>query len=85
MDNRIAFAVLTLLGNAIGLPSFLQGNTKKGIMTILSAIITLSVVGIINGIKGIFAAIKIFKMTDEEFAAANKADLEDAIVFFCKD
>lgn len=85
MDNRITYAVLTLLFNQLGVPSFLAGNSKKGLFTILSAIITFGIVGLINAIKGIILAIKIFKMTDEEFAAANKADLTDAIVFFYKD
>jgi len=83
MDNRITFGVLTIIFNCIGLPSFLLGNVKKGVLTIVSGVITFSVVAIINEIKGIIAGIKILKMTDEEFAAANKADLVNAIAFFC--
>ena len=85
MDNRITFAILTLLFNSYGIISFLQGNTKKGLFTILSAFITFGILGLVNSIKGILVAIKIFQMTDEEFAAANKADLEDTIVLFYKD
>lgn len=85
MQNRTTYAVLTLLFNSIGITSFLNGNKKKGIYTILSAVVTIGIFGIINGIKGILLAIKIFKMTDDEFAAADKATLEDAKVLFYKD
>lgn len=85
MDNRITYAILTLLFNQIGIHSFLEGNAKKGVFTILSAFITFGILGIVNAVKGILLAIKIFQMTDEEFAAANKADLQDAIILFYKD
>ncbi len=81
--TKTTYAILTLFFNSYGITSFLNGNTKKGILTIVSAIITVGVVGIINAIKGIILAVKIFKMTDEEYEA-NKASLEDAIVFFNK-
>ena len=84
MDNRVTYAVLTLFFNEIGIHSFLKGNVKKGIFTILSAIITCNIIGLINAIKGIILAIKIFQMTDEQFAA-EKDTLEDAIVLFYKD
>ena len=85
MKDRTTYAILVLLFNQIGISSFINGNTKNGIFTILSGFITLGIVSIINAIKGIILAIKIFQMTDEEYAAADKATLEDAIVFFCKD
>ena len=81
--TKTTYAILTLFFNSYGITSFLNGNTKKGILTIVSAIITVGVVGIINAINGIILAVKIFKMTDEEYEA-NKASLEDAIVFFNK-
>ena len=84
MDNRIVFAVLTLLFNSLGVPSFMQGNVKKGILTIVSGVITLGVVAFINAIFGIINAIKLFQMSDEDFAAANKAELVRAISFFYK-
>ena len=84
MDNRTTYALLVLLFNSYGVTSFLKGNTKKAIFTILSAIITCGVVGFINSIKGILLAIKIFQMTDEDFAN-QKDSLEDAIVLFYKD
>ncbi|MBO7214892.1 MAG: hypothetical protein J6V66_05295 [Clostridia bacterium] len=83
--SKATYAILVFLFNGYGITSFLNGNNKKGIYTIISAFITLGVVGIINGIKGILLALKIFKMTDEEYAAADKATLEDAIVLLYKD
>lgn len=83
--NKSVYAILTILFNSYGVPSFINGNVKKGIFTILSAVITFGVVGIINFVKGIISGIKIFQMSDEEFAAADKASLTDAIVFFYKD
>ena len=83
--SKTLYAVLTLLFNNYGVPSFIAGNTKKGVFTIISAIITLGIVGIINFVKGIILAIKIFNMTEEEYAAADKATLCDAVVLFYKD
>ena len=85
MDNKVVFAVVTLLFNQLGIPYFMMGNTKKGILTIVSGFITFGVVAIINAIKGILAAIKIFQMSDEDFAAADKAELVSTITFFYKD
>ena len=83
--NKIVFGIMTIIFNEYGVPSFMNKNIKKGILTIVSGIITLGVVAIINFIKGIINGIKILKMTDEEFAAADKAALVDAIAFFCKE
>ena len=81
--NKTTYAILVILFNQIGITSFLNGNVKKGILTIVSGIITCEVVFIINFIKGILLGINILKMTDEEFAAADKASLESVIAFFC--
>ena len=78
--NKVTYAVLTLLFNCYGVPFFLQGNTKKGVFTIISAVVTCSVVAVINAVKGIILAIKIFQMSDEEFEATDKATLTDAVV-----
>ena len=79
MDNKIVFGVLTILFNQFGVPSFIVKDAKRGIKSIIFAIITLGIIGIINFIKGIIGGINILKMTDEEFAAADKATLIDAI------
>lgn len=83
--NKVTYGILTILLNGYGIPYFLNGNAKKGICTIISGVITCGVVALINAIKGIIMGIKILQMSEEEFAAADKASLEDAIVFFCKD
>ena len=70
--NKTVFGILTILFNEIGLPAFLTGNVKGGILAIVLGIVTCEIVFIINAIKGIIAGIKILKMTDEEFAAADK-------------
>ena len=83
--NKTTYGILTLLLNGYGLPFFLNGKTKKGICTIISGVITCSVVTIINAIKGIIMGIKILQMSEEDFAAADRASFENAVVFFCKD
>ena len=83
--SKTVYGILVLLLNSWGITYFLNSNVKKGIFTILSSWITCSVVGLINGIKGIIMGIKILKMNEEEFAAADKATFDDTITFFCKD
>ena len=81
--SKTVYAILVLLLNSFGIASFLNGNIKKGILTIVSSWITLSVVGVINAIKGIIMAIKLFQMSDADFEAADKASFENTIAFFC--
>ena len=68
MDNRVLFGVLTILFNCYGIPCFLQGNVKAGILRIVYNFISCGIIGIINLIKGIILGIEILKMTDEEYA-----------------
>ncbi len=76
MNNRVLYAVLTLLFNSIGVPCFMQGKVGAGILRIVLGAISCSVIYLINFIMGIIAAIKVFKMTDDEFAAiADKTTL----------
>lgn len=65
--NKTTFAILTLLFNSLGVPCFIQGNKKTGIIRIVLHFCTCGIFPIINGIMGIILAIEIFKMTDEEF------------------
>ena len=85
MDNKILFGILTILFNGIGVPCFMVGNTKKGVLAIvwyLVGFITfINVIAWIDFIMGIIAAIKIFQMTDEEYAAADKAELVKVIAW----
>ena len=78
MDNRVLFGVLTILFNNIGVPCFILGKAKAGILRIVLNFVTCGIVGIINFIKGIILGIKILKMTDEEYAA-QKDTLLDGI------
>lgn len=82
--NKTTYGVLVLLLNGYGMASFLNGNTNKGIFTIVSSFITLGILGFVNAIKGILMGIKILQMTDEEFETADKATFEDSIVLFYK-
>ncbi len=78
MDNRVLYGVMTLIFNSYGVPCFMQGKVKEGILRIVFGIISCGIIGIINVIKGIILGIKILKMTDEEFEA-QKATLFDGI------
>ena len=78
MDNRVLFGVLTILFNNIGVPCFILGKAKAGILRIVLNFVTCGIVGIINFIKGILLGIKILKMTDEEYVA-QKDTLLDGI------
>ena len=68
MDNRILFGIMTIIFNCYGVPCFMAGKVKAGILRIVLGIITCDVIMIINFIKGIILGIKILKMSDEEFA-----------------
>lgn len=79
MDNRILYGILTILFNHLGVPCFMQGKTKTGIIRLVLCVVTFGIVGIINFIKGIIVGIKVLKMSDEEFAACDKVSLLDGI------
>lgn len=72
MDNKILFGILTLLLNCYGVPDFMAGYKKSGILKIVLCFVTCGIVGVINEVMGIIAGIKILTMSDEEFAAADK-------------
>lgn len=69
MDNRVLFGVMCIIFNSYGVPCFMQGKVKAGILRIVLGMVTFGIIGIINTIKGIILGIKVLKMTDEEFAA----------------
>ena len=85
MDNKILFGILTILFNCIGVPCFMVGNTKKGVLAIVwylvGFITVVNVIAWIDFIMGIIAALKIFQMSDEEYAAADKAELVKVIAW----
>lgn len=72
MDNKIVFAIMTIIFNQIGVPNFLVGDKNTGIKKIIFGVISLGVIAIINAIQGIIQGIKILQMSDEDFAAADK-------------
>ncbi len=78
MDNRVLYGILTIL-TPYGITYFMQGKIKNGILKIVFSVLCF-VIGIINAVMGIVLAIKIFKMTDEEFAAADKSALLTGII-----
>jgi hypothetical protein len=67
MDNRVLFGIMCIIFNSIGVPCFMQGRVKAGILRIVLGIVTCDVIAIINMIKGIILGIKVLKMTDEEY------------------
>ena len=67
MDNRIVYGILTLLLNSLGVPCFLQGKTKAGVLRIVLGVVTCGIVGVINQIMGIILGIQILCMSDAEF------------------
>ena len=68
MNNKTLFGIMCILFNSYGVPCFMQGQTKTGILRIVLAIVTCGVIGFINEIMGIIQGIKILCMSDEEFA-----------------
>ena len=68
MDNRIAFGIICIILNGIGVPCFMQGNVKTGVLRIVLGVVTFGVIMLINEIKGIILGISILKMSDEEYA-----------------
>lgn len=67
--NRIAFGILTILFNSIGVPCFIQGHVKAGILRIVLGIVTCGILGVVNEIMGIILGIKILMMSEEDFQA----------------
>ena len=68
MDNKIVFGIMCILFNSIGVPCFMQGQTKTGVLRIVLGIVTFGIVGFINEIMGIILGIKVLTMSDEEYA-----------------
>ena len=69
MDNRVLFGVMTIIFNAVGVPCFMAGKVKAGVLRIVLNFVTLGVIGMINSIMGIVQGVRILCMSDEEFQA----------------
>lgn len=71
MDNKVLFGIMCILFNSLGVPCFMQGKTKTGILRIVLSIIPIAgqVIAAINGIMGIILGIKVLQMSEEDYAA----------------
>ncbi len=68
MDNRILYGIMTLIFNSYGVPCFMQGKVKAGVLRIVLGFVTFGIIGTINAIMGIILGIRILCMSDEQFA-----------------
>ena len=57
MDNRVLFGVMCIIFNSIGVPCFMQGRIKQGILRIVLGFITFGVIEVINCVFGIILGI----------------------------
>ena len=69
MDNKMLFAIMTLILNGYGVPCFMAKNVKTGVLRIVLGVVTFGVIFVINEVMGIILGIKILQMSDEEFQA----------------
>ncbi len=69
MNNKILFGIMCILFNGLGVPCFLQGQVKTGILRIVLGIVTCDILYVYNTIMGIIMGIQILKMSDEEYEA----------------
>lgn len=77
--NKIVFGILTILFNSLGVPCFIAGNVKAGILRIVLGVVTCGILSCVNGIMGIIKGIQILVMSDEAYEAADKATLLSGI------
>lgn len=71
MDNKVLFGIMCIIFNPIGVPSFMQGKTKTGVIRLILSIIPIvgGVFGTINLVMGIILGIKVLQMSEEDYAA----------------
>lgn len=68
MDNRILYGIMCIIFNSYGVPCFMRGDVKTGILRIVLNFVTFGVIGVINEVMGIILGIKVLCMSDEQFA-----------------
>ena len=68
MENKILFGIMTIIFNSVGVPCFMQGKVKAGVLRIILGFVTFGIISLINEILGIIQGIKILCMSDEEYA-----------------
>lgn len=67
MDNKILFGVMCIIFNSIGVPCFMQGEVKTGVLRIVLAFISFGIIGFINEIMGIILGVKVLCMSDADY------------------
>ena len=65
--NKIVFGIMAILFNGVGVPSFLLGRKKQGVLHIILSIVTFGICEVIFMVLGIIAGVKVLQMTDEQF------------------
>lgn len=78
MGNKIVFGIMCIIFNSYGVPCFMQGHVKAGILRIVLGCVTFGVIGIINVVKGIILGVQVLKMSDEEYEA-QKGNLANGV------
>ena len=68
MDNKILMGIMTIIFNSVGVPCFMQGHVRDGVLRIVLGVVTFGVIGVINEVMGIIKGIQILRMSDEEYA-----------------
>lgn len=74
MNNKILYGIMCILFNGIGVPCFMRGDVKTGILRIVLGVVTCGIICLINEIMGIILGIKVLTMSNEDYEA-NKAEL----------
>lgn len=78
MGNKTLFGIMCIVFNSYGVPCFMQGNVKTGILRIVLGVVSCGIIGVINAVMGIILGINVLKMSDEEFEAT-KATISKGI------
>lgn len=68
MENKVLYGIMCIIFNSVGVPCFMRGDTKTGVLRIVLSIVTCGIIGVINEIMGIILGIKVLCMSDEEYA-----------------
>jgi ribosomal protein L7/L12 len=67
MGNKFVFAILSIFTNHLGIPAFLQGKKKTGLVRLILTFVTLGICGFINFILGLIQGIQVIMMSNEDF------------------
>lgn len=67
MVGKFLFAILAVFTNSLGIPCFLQGRKKTGIVRLVLTFVTFGICGLINSILGILLGIQVMMMSNEDY------------------